>query len=129
MKTITKYLSLFLLLFALTTTFVQCSNDSSTTESTTDDTTDDDSTDDTFALDCSTEDAAQSTNGEIETMRLAMVDFRNSLSTSLLEEGSVCLDDERFYLWHNTPANNGNRDGITYGDLSDEQLTAFKNKD
>lgn len=127
MKTITKYLSLFLLLFALTTTFVQCSNDSSTTESTTDDTTDDDSTDDTFALDCSTEDAAQSTNGEIETMRLAMVDFRNSLSTSLLEEGSVCLDDERFYLWHNTPANNGNRDGITYGDLSDEQLTAFKN--
>ncbi|MCK0146223.1 DUF3500 domain-containing protein [Arenibacter sp. F26102] len=127
MKTITKYLSLFLLLFALTTTFVQCSDDSSTTESTKDDTTNDDSTDDTFALDCSTEDAAQSTNTEIETMRLAMVDFRNSLSTSLQEEGSVCLDDERFYLWHNTPANNGNRDGITYGDLSNEQLTAFKN--
>ncbi|GAA5219918.1 DUF3500 domain-containing protein [Membranihabitans marinus] len=69
---------------------------------------------------------AQSTNAEIETMRQAMVSFRNSLSSTLLTRASNCLDDERFYLWHNTPANNGNRDGITYGDLSDAQLTAFK---
>ncbi len=68
----------------------------------------------------------QSTNTEIEAMRTAMVAFRSSLSSTLLEEGSVCLDDERFYLWHNTPANNGNRDGITYDDLSDTQLEAFK---
>ncbi|TXF88444.1 DUF3500 domain-containing protein [Neolewinella aurantiaca] len=59
-------------------------------------------------------------------MRQAMVDFRSSLSSTLLSEGSVCLDDERFYLWHNTPANNDNRDGITYGDLSSDQLAAFK---
>ncbi|WP_199270252.1 DUF3500 domain-containing protein [Algibacter sp. L3A6] len=68
----------------------------------------------------------QSTNDEIEAMREAMVAFRASLSSTLLEEASVCLDDERFYLWHNTPANNGNRDGITYGDLSIAQLTSFK---
>ncbi|WP_417600457.1 DUF3500 domain-containing protein [Owenweeksia hongkongensis] len=68
----------------------------------------------------------QSSNTEIETMRQAMVAFRNSLSTELLNEGSTCLDNERFYLWHNTPANNDNRDGITYGDLSASQLTAFK---
>lgn len=55
-----------------------------------------------------------------------MVDFRSSLSADLLSEASVCLDDERFYLWHNTPANDDNRDGITYGDLTDDQLTAFK---
>ncbi|MCG1035411.1 DUF3500 domain-containing protein [Polaribacter sp. DS7-9] len=70
---------------------------------------------------------AQSENSEIEAMRQAMVAFRSSLSADLLEEASVCLDDERFYLWHNTPANNSNRDGITYGDLSDDQLGAFKN--
>lgn len=68
----------------------------------------------------------QSTIAEIETMREAMVDFRSSLSSDLLAEASVCLDDERFYLWHNTPANDGNRDGITYGDLTDTQLEDFK---
>lgn len=85
----------------------------------------DDSSSSTTA--CNTEgELSQSTNTEIETMRQAMVDFRNSLSATLLDQGSVCLDDERFYLWHNTPANDGNRDGITYGDLSTEQLTSFK---
>tara|TARA_R110000868_G_scaffold121812_1_gene322959 strand:+ start:38457 stop:39773 length:1317 start_codon:yes stop_codon:yes gene_type:complete len=69
----------------------------------------------------------QSSNSEIEAMREAMVSFRSTLSASLLSEASNCLDDERFYLWHNTPANDGNRDGITYGDLSDAQLIAFKN--
>ncbi len=78
-------------------------------------------------IDCTTTGTvSQSAEAEIEEMRLAMVDFRNSLSETLLSEGSVCLDDERFYLWHNTPANNGNRDGITYGDLNAEQLAAFK---
>lgn len=76
---------------------------------------------------CNTEgEESQSTNTEIEFMRQAMVDFRSSLSSTLLAEASVCLDDERVYLWHNTPANNGNRDGITYGDLATDQLIAFK---
>ncbi len=90
---------------------------------------DSDDTDDgsTSTTACNTTgEESQSTNTEIETMREAMVSFRSSLSTTLLDEASVCLDDERFYLWHNTPANNDNRDGITYGDLSDSQLTAFK---
>ncbi|WP_405611525.1 DUF3500 domain-containing protein [Polaribacter sp. Asnod1-A03] len=63
---------------------------------------------------------AQCSRTEIENMREAMVDFRSSLSTELLDETSVCLDDKRFYLWHNTPANDDNRDGITYGDLSSD---------
>lgn len=71
--------------------------------------------------------ASQSDAQEIEEMRQTMLTFRNSLSTSLLAEASNCLDDERFYLWHNTPNAGGNsRDGIVYGDLSDEQLGNFK---
>lgn len=77
---------------------------------------------------CNTQgEVSQSSDTEIEAMRQAMIDFRNSLSSVLLSEASVCLDDERFYLWHNTPANNDNRDGITYGDLTSDQLVDFKN--
>jgi len=122
MKTIYRTIPLLLLLLFTTAIFTQCNDEESVTSDATDDSTDDE----TFTLECTTDDASQSTNTEIETMRQALVDFRNSLSTSLLEEASVCLDDERFYLWHNTPANNDNRDGITYGDLTDTQLTAFK---
>lgn len=69
----------------------------------------------------------QSSNAEIEALRQAMLTFRNSLSSSLLEEASTCLDDERFYLWHNTPNGGGTgRDGIIYGDLSDTQLENFR---
>ncbi|MGL4610803.1 MAG: DUF3500 domain-containing protein [Trueperaceae bacterium] len=69
----------------------------------------------------------QSSNPEIEALRQAMVAFRSSLSDNLLEQASNCLEDEGFYLWHNTPANErGARDGISYGDLSDEQLEDFK---
>lgn len=97
---------------------LSCKNDDEIIE------TDDDTT---LTEECvTTGEVSQSSNTEIETMRLAMVDFRSSLSATLLSEASVCLDDERFYLWHNTPANNGNRDGITYGDLNTSQLTAFK---
>ncbi len=89
-----------------------------------------DDTDDSgsSASSCNTPgEAAQSTNTEIEAMRQAMLTFRNSLSESLLSEASSCLDNERFYLWHNTPNGNGNsRGGIIYGDLSEEQLTNFK---
>lgn len=57
-----------------------------------------------------------------------MIAFRKSLSPELLSQGSTCLNNKRFYLWHNTPANSrGKRDGITYGVLSDNQLEAFKN--
>jgi len=116
------------MLFLVTLLLTSCSDKDSTTSDTTYETTDDDIAEDgdSFTLECSTSDAEQSANTEIETMRQAVVDFRNSLSNTLLEEVSVCLDDERFYLWHNTPANNDNRDGITYGDLSDDQLVAFK---
>jgi Protein of unknown function (DUF3500) len=69
----------------------------------------------------------QSSNAEIEALRQAMVAFRSSLSDDLLAQASNRLENERFYLWHNTPANErGARDGISYGDLSDEQLEDFK---
>ncbi|MGB1250256.1 MAG: DUF3500 domain-containing protein [Candidatus Promineifilaceae bacterium] len=74
---------------------------------------------------CGTETANQSADAEIEALRTAMNAFRSSLSDSLLAQASNCLDDERLYLWHNTPAD-GNRDGITYGDLSAEQLASFQ---
>ena len=69
--------------------------------------------------------ADQSTDENVEALRQAMVAFRGSLSEELLGEASNCLDSARAYLWHNTPANDDNRDGITYGDLSDEQYGLF----
>lgn len=77
---------------------------------------------------CNTDgELSQATNSEIEAMRQAMLTFRNDLSVSLLSAASNCLDDERFYLWHNTPNGNGtSRDGIIYGSLSDSQLANFK---
>ncbi|MEO9852566.1 MAG: DUF3500 domain-containing protein [Reichenbachiella sp.] len=88
---------------------------------------DDVSSSGTNASDCETTGTVdQSSNTTIEAMREAMIAFRSSLSETQLTTASNCLDDERFYLWHNTPANNGNRDGITYGDLSSDQLTLFK---
>lgn len=89
-----------------------------------------DDTDDTGSTssNCNTPgEVAQSSNSEIEAMRQSMLTFRNSLSSSLLSEASTCLDNERVYLWHNTPNGNGTtRDGIIYGDLSDIQLDNFK---
>ncbi|WP_424004338.1 DUF3500 domain-containing protein [Maribacter sp. IgM3_T14_3] len=122
------YLLFTVLTFGSTTlVFNSCSNDTSTSETADEDTeTDEDSDGDSTVACETTGELDQSTNTEIETMRQAVVDFRNSLSSTLLDDASVCLDDERFYLWHNTPANNNNRDGITYGDLSDDQLVAFK---
>ncbi len=66
-----------------------------------------------------------STDENVEVLRQAIVAFRASLSEELLGEASNCLDSARVYLWHNTPANDGNRDGITYGDLTDEQYALF----
>jgi hypothetical protein len=60
-------------------------------------------------------------------MRQAMLTFRNSLSETLLNKASNCLDSERFYLWHNTPPEISDRDGIRYGDLNETQLQNFKN--
>jgi hypothetical protein len=60
-------------------------------------------------------------------MRQAMLTFRNSLSETLLNQASNCLDSERFYLWHNTPPEISDRDGIRYGDLNETQLQNFKN--
>ncbi|MCB4809134.1 DUF3500 domain-containing protein [Tamlana sp. 62-3] len=99
--------------------FIACGNNDNSTS------TDDD--DDTSAA-CETDgEVDQSTDTEIEAMREAMVNFRASLSSTLLNEADNCLDNERFYLWHNTPNTSGtNRDGIIYDDLTDAQLTAFK---
>jgi len=111
----------FLILVGFITFLFSCSN-----EDTSDETISDLVNDET--TDCATTGTVtQSTNTEIETMRQAMLTFRTSLSETLLSEASNCLDDEAFYLWHNTPANNGNRGGIAYGDLTDEQLVNFKN--
>lgn len=70
--------------------------------------------------------ANQSADGEVETLRQAMLAFRSSLSETLLEKASNCLDSERLYFWHNTPADDNNRNGITYGDLSADQLALFQ---
>ena len=69
---------------------------------------------------------SQSTDADVEQLRTTVVAFRASLSEELLEAGSTCLSDERVYLWHNTPANDNNRNGITYGDLTDEQIALFQ---
>lgn len=75
---------------------------------------------------CTTEGIAeQSTDPDIEAMRQAMVSFQASLSDELRIQAQNCLDSARLYLWHNTPAN-GNRNGITYADLNDEQLAQFQ---
>jgi len=112
------------LLFA---SFLSCGSDNSTSSDDDSSGTDDDDVTVTIT-ECETEDIEEiSTDTDIETMRQAMIDFRDSLSDDLLSDAQSCLDDERFYLWHNTPNSEGtNRDGIIYGDLSDDQLTAFK---
>jgi len=74
-----------------------------------------------------TSEEKHSTNTEIVQLKESMIAFRKSLSAELLDQGSTCLNSQRFYLWHNTPANSrGKRDGITYGDLNAEQLRKFK---
>jgi len=65
----------------------------------------------------------------IDTAKLKelMIDFRASLSDDLLANCSNKLDSNRFYKWHNTPANKrGKRDGIKYQDLSEKQIAQFK---
>ena len=123
-----KLLKIILVTTSLFTTFCSCTDDEGDSNIiTTDDMLLDNTDDDTANIECSTsETVAQSSDVQIETMRQAMVSFRTSLSETLLNESSNCLDDERFILWHNTPANNDNRNGITYGDLTDEQLINFK---
>lgn len=69
----------------------------------------------------------QSTNSEIEAMRQAMLIFRNSLSSNLLNEASTTLSNERLLIWHNAPNSNNTRGGISYGDLTAIQLANFKN--
>ena len=70
--------------------------------------------------------ASQSTDPDVEQLRQAMLAFRNALSAELRSAASNCLDSERFYLWHNTPSDGDNRDGIVYGDLADAQLVLFQ---
>ncbi len=78
--------------------------------------------------DCATSKVVEhSKKPEVIKLRESMLAFRNSLSNELLTNGSACLESDRFYLWHNTPANKrGKRDGITYGDLNTDQLNKFK---
>lgn len=80
------------------------------------------------SADCTTpiETAEQSTNPEIEAMRQAMLNFRSSLPTELLQKASTCLADDRVTRWSNLPIPILSREGILYGDLSTAQLDKFK---
>jgi hypothetical protein len=68
----------------------------------------------------------QSTNSEIKVIRQVMLTFRSSLSEDLRNQGTACLEDDRFSTWHNTPPEITRRHGITYGYLNDAQLNNFK---
>ncbi|MGY6649820.1 DUF3500 domain-containing protein [Wenyingzhuangia sp. IMCC45574] len=118
------------LLLALLLLTISCGSDGNNTVSITEEEeTDNDTNDDgATATTCNTSgEVTQSSNSEIEAMRQAMLTFRNSLSSTLLSQAATCLDNERVYLWHNTPNGGGTqRDGIIYGDLSDTQLDYFK---
>ena len=130
--------SKFLFYLLLVIGFAACSPVESTAVTNTNESTSNNETaNDTIAVDeplvdssdsfCNTEGVAnQSADASIEQLRQAMLTFRSALSDTLLTEATNCLDDERFYLWHNTPNDRNNRDGITYGDLSDEQLVLFQ---
>ena len=63
---------------------------------------------------------------EVETIRQALIRFRKSLTTSLVNKSTSCLEDDRLLKWHNTPPGSGGRDGIFYGDLSTQQLNKFR---
>ncbi len=69
---------------------------------------------------------AQSTNATIESFRQAMLTFRTSLTSDLLNRADACLDDIRLRQWSTVPPAFLSRDGINYGQLSADQLTKFK---
>ena len=95
-----------------------CNNDSSTNA--------DNDTDDTTTSVCTTAGTADiSTNASITALAAIMLEFRNALSSALLSDASFCLDDEAFYSWSNIPGSVSDRGGVTFGELSTDQLNFF----
>lgn len=84
-----------------------------------------DNTVNTTVEECTTSTATISTDAKIVALKNTMLTFRTSLSEAQLAAVHTCLDNERFYLWHNTPARES-RGGLQYADLSATQLEAFK---
>jgi hypothetical protein len=79
----------------------------------------------TTVEECTNSTSAISTNARIVALKNVMLTFRTSLSEAELAAVHTCLDNERFYLWHNTPGGDS-RGGLQYSDLSATQLSAFK---
>lgn len=100
---------LFSLALLATTSFSSCDN---TTVNTT-------------VEECTTSNSAISTEARIIALKNVMLTFRTSLSEAELAAVHTCLDNERVYLWHNTPGG-ASRGGLQYSDLSATQLNAFK---
>lgn len=74
---------------------------------------------------CTASNATISTDTNVVALKNAMIAFRQSLSSAQLNSVHTCLDNERLYKWHNTPGG-ADRGGLTYGDLSTDQLILFK---
>ena len=67
-----------------------------------------------------------STISSIETLTIAMQNFRESLSSEQLGVASFSFEDEEFYSWSNLPVSiSRDRGGIRFGELSTDQLAIF----
>ena len=67
-----------------------------------------------------------STNPSIVVLAMVMKNFRASLSSELLADASFPLGHKESYSWTNTPPSmGGDRGGIRFGELSEDQLTLF----
>ena len=67
-----------------------------------------------------------STISSIETLTIAMQNFRESLSSEQLGVASFSFEDEELYSWSNLPVGMGrDRGGIRFGELSTDQLAIF----
>ena len=74
----------------------------------------------------SVEIAEISTKPAIVALATSMKSFRESLTDELLTDASFPLGHKESYSWTNVPpSRNGNRGGINFGRLSEEQLTRF----
>ena len=66
-----------------------------------------------------------SIDGSIANLANAMQTFRESLSSELLSDILFSLEDRELYSWSNLPVSISNRGGVSFGELSAEQLELF----
>jgi hypothetical protein len=66
-----------------------------------------------------------STDFSVANLVNAMQTFRESLSSELLADISFSLEDRELYSWSNLPVSISNRGGVSFGELSVEQLELF----